>query len=205
MSLKEQYAKQHALENKKTLYLNQRLFNTYNRISKKLLNKNLSGLNIDLGSGDKGFTRYLKTIDIKSYPYDYPKFDIERDNLLHDDNSIDFVTLNAVIEHVKNSDTIFKEIKRVLKPKGLVFIRTPNWQMDYINFYNDPTHVKPYTPNTLKSSLKLYGLECIFLEPGLIEKSWFWWELPDKIKWKMASILRGGTKSILCVGMKNVS
>jgi len=74
--------------------------------------------------------------------------------------------------------------------------------MDYKNFYNDPTHVKPYTPDTLENTLKLFGFDCIFLEPGLIEKSWFWWKLPDKIKWKIASIINGGTKSILCIGIK---
>ena len=37
-------------------------------------------------------------------------------------------------------------------------------------FYNDPTHVKPYTPNRLKSTFEMYNLETIFIEPGLVEK-----------------------------------
>ena len=115
--------------------LNKRLFNTYNRITKKILSRTLSGVNIDLGCGDKGFTEYLKTINIVSHPYDYPSFDIEKDSLKHKDESIDFVTMNAVIEHIKNPDSIFKEIRRVLKKNGLVFVRTPNWQMDLKNFY----------------------------------------------------------------------
>jgi len=202
MQFKENYAIKHAKQTDKTLYLNARLFNTYNRITNKLLNKNLKGINIDLGSGDQGFTQYLKTIGIESFPYDYPKFDIEADSLEHEDNSIDFITMNAVIEHIENPDHIFKEIMRVLKSNGLVFIRTPNWQMDYKNFYNDPTHVKPYSPDTLKNRLELYGFDCIFLEPGLIEKNWIWWNLPNKIKWKSASLIKGGTKSILSIGIK---
>ncbi len=204
MSIKKEYALQHSKVNIQSENLNKRLFNTYNRITNKLLNKDLEGINIDLGSGDKGFSKYCESINIKSFPYDYPNFNIEKDNLEHEDNSVDFITLNAVIEHIKNPDHMFKEVRRVLKDNGLVFIRTPNWQMDYQNFYNDPTHVKPYSPETLKNTLKLFDLNCIFLEPGLIEKSWFWWNLPDKIKWKIASIINGGTKSILCIGIKKI-
>lgn len=202
MDIKENYALNHSKKKEKSLKLNKRLFNTYNRIIQKKLGRNLSGVNIDLGSGDKGFSEYLKTIDIVSHPYDYPSFDIEKDCLKHDDESIDFVTMNAVIEHIKNPDNIFKEISRVLRKNGLVFARTPNWQMDYKNFYNDPTHVKPYTPQCLEQTFELYNLKTIFLEPGLIESSWIWWQLPDKIKWIAASLLSNGTRSIIGIGVK---
>ena len=149
-----------------------------------------------------GFTKYLETIDIKSFSYDYPEFDIEKDSLMHENESIDFITMNAVIEHIKNPDNIFNEIKRVLKKNGLIFIRTPNWQMDFKNFYNDPTHVTPYTPQTLNQIFKLHKLKSIFIEPGLIEKNWLWWNLPNSIKWKLASLIIGGTKSIIAVGEK---
>lgn len=63
--------------------------------------------------------------------------------------------MNAVIGHIKDPSSILKEIKRVLKNEGLLFIRTPNWQLDFKNFYNDPTHVKPYSPDTIKNTLNL--------------------------------------------------
>ena len=74
--------------------------------------------------------------------------------------------------------------------------------MCYKDFYNDPTHVKPYTPNRLKSTFEMYNLETIFIEPGLVEKSWFWWQMPDRIKWRIASLLKGGTKSIIGLAIK---
>ena len=202
MDIKENYALNHSKKKEQSLKLNKRLFNTYNRITQKILSRTLSGVNIDLGSGDKGFTENLKTIDIVSHPYDYPSFDIEKDSLKHKDESIDFVTMNAVIEHIKNPDNIFKEVRRVLKLNGLVFVRTPNWQLDYKNFYNDITHIKPYTPDSLEQTFKLYNLKTIFIEPGLIEKSWFWWKLPNKVKWFVASLLKDGTKSIIGVCIK---
>ena len=203
MNLKNNYAINHKKKHERSLYLNKRLFNTYNRITQEILGRTLSGINVDLGCGDKGFSEYLKTIDIISFPYDYPFFDIEKDRLEHENESIDFITMNAVLEHIKNPDNIFKEIRRVLKTKGLVFVRTPNWQMDCKNFYNDPTHVKPYTPTSLKQTFELYNLKTIFIEPGLIEKSWFWWRLPNKIKWHAASLINGGTKSIIGLAIKN--
>ncbi len=202
MNLKTNYATNHSKENNLTLFLNQRLFKTYNKIIYTLLHKNLQGINIDLGSGDKGFSKICNQNNITSFPYDYPEFDIENDFLPHDDNSIDFITMNAVIEHIHNPSHILSEIHRVLKKDGLLFIRTPNWQMDFKNFYNDPTHIKPYTPNSLETTLKLSSFQPIFNEPGLIEKSWFWWSLPNNIKWKVASLIKGGTKSILQISKK---
>lgn len=52
---------------------------------------------------------------------------------------------------------------------------------------------------------ELYNLKTIFIEPGLIEKSWFWWQLPNKIKWHAASLINGGTKSIISLVIKNKS
>ena len=202
MDIKKEYAENLAKPKNETIYLNKRLFDTYNSIVDFKLNTKLFGTNIDLGSGDKGFSEVCRINNIISYPYDYPEFNIEKDTLLQDNESIDFVTMNAVIEHIKDPSNILKEIKRVLKNEGLLFIRTPNWQLDFKNFYNDPTHVKPYSPDTIKKTLKLAGFEVLFLEPGLIKKSTFWWKLPDKLKWKVASLIKGGTKSILAVGFK---
>ena len=202
MSLKVIYAKNHLQSNSDSSFLNKRLFNTYNRIAVKITGNTLKGANVDLGCGDKGFSKYCESVGITSYPYDYPDFDIEKDALPHLNDSVDFITLNAVIEHINDPGNILKESFRVLKKNGLIFIRTPNWKMDCKNFFNDPTHIKPYSPETLMNVLVLFGFKVIFLEPGLIEKKWLWWKLPDEVKWKVASLIRGGTKSIIAVGKK---
>jgi|TARA_B110000483_G_C18131125_1_gene517667 hypothetical protein len=102
MDLKKNYALNYSKKLEQSLHLNKRLFSTYNRIIQKKFGRTLSGINIDLGCGDKGFTEYLKTIDIISYPYDYPSFDIEKDQLEHKDESVDFVTMNAVRAYKKS-------------------------------------------------------------------------------------------------------
>ena len=202
MNLKVIYAKNHSQSSSVSSFLNKRLFNTYNRIALKITGSALKGVNVDLGSGDKGFSKYCESIGIKSYPYDYPEFDLEKDTLPQSNDSVDFVTLNAVIEHLSDPSNVLKESMRMLKKGGLIFIRTPNWKMDFKNFYNDPTHVKPYSPETLENVLTLFGFKVVFLEPGLVEKSWFWWKLPDAIKWRVASLIKGGTRSIIGIGQK---
>lgn len=201
-ALKEKYAEHTSAKKEKTLYLNRRLFNTYNRISTKRIGKPLTGTNLDLGCGDGGFSLVCEEAGIESTGFDYPETDLEKDPLHIDDESIDFITMNAVIEHIANPSNLFEEAKRVLKKGGLIFIRTPNWKLDHKNFYDDPTHIKPYSPETMRTVFKLHGLKTIFVEPGLIEKPWFWWTLPDKIKWQVAKRLSGGTKSILAVCQK---
>jgi len=197
--VKKTYVETYRVSTLITKKLNRRLFNTYNRIAIKVAGKNLDGKNLDLGCGDKGFSLICQEKGIKSYAFDYPELNLEKDVIPLGDNMIDFVTMNAVIEHIAHPSHILTEVRRVLKRKGLFFIRTPNWQIDFKNFYNDPTHVKPYTPNSLKRILELLGFSVIFLEPGLIEKSWFWWKLPNLIKWRLSSWLKGGTKSIIAV------
>lgn len=43
-------------------------------------------------------------------------------------NSFDLITCWDVIEHIKEDDQLLKEIYRVLKPGGIVFLSTPNRQ-----------------------------------------------------------------------------
>jgi len=74
--------------------------------------------------------------------------------------------------------------------------------MDYRNFYNDPTHRRPYTPKSICKLLTYFGLTVLFVEPGLICKPGFYWRVPEFMKWRLASIVPGGTRSILCMARK---
>jgi len=196
MEIKKEYSKR--IRNKSQfaslseVFYSDRLFKTYNDIAR------LKGEGVDLGSGDGSFGKVCRYNNISSIPFDYPMTDFETDYLSVKSNIIDFVTMNAVIEHINNPNNIFNEIRRILKDGGFLFIRTPNWKLDYKNFYNDPTHVKPYSADTLRSLLELFGFEVIHLEPGLILKSDLYYRIP--FKWKIASMIKGGTKSIIAVG-----
>ncbi|MBN2716450.1 MAG: hypothetical protein JXX14_11395, partial [Deltaproteobacteria bacterium] len=60
----------------------------------------------------------------------------------------------------------------------------------------------PYTPGSIRQILSLHGFHVLFVQPGLIEKPWYLWQLPESLKWRTAKYINGGTKSILAVGQK---
>ena len=53
---------------------------------------------------------------------------------------------------------------RVLRPGGLFLCLTPDWETQYRNFYNDCTHVKPFTKMSLEDQLTIVGLNNIDVE-----------------------------------------
>ena len=89
------------------------------------------------------------------------------------DNSFDLVTVFHLIEHLNVGKLIrlLDEIRRTLKPGGLLFIETPspeNLVVAACNFYADPTHHKPIYPQTLMFLLSNKGfvdLDLKFLHP----------------------------------------
>jgi ubiquinone/menaquinone biosynthesis C-methylase UbiE len=85
----------------------------------------------------------------------------------------DLVTSNMVFEHIKNPRSILSEIRRVLKPGGLLIVHTPNW-LDIV------TIVARFVPNSLHPGLisrmesrlekDVYPTHFQFNRPRTIEK-----------------------------------
>lgn len=180
---------------------NNRFIRTYSSI----LGEKFHGPILDVGAGTDEFSKACRSKGMEAEGIDVDRCNFEHDPLPYADASQQVVTLNAVIEHIRNPEILMKEIVRVLKPGGVVIMRTPNFQKDWKGFYNDPTHVKPYTPTGLSTVMKMYGLKVIFCEPGLICKSKLYWKMPAFIKWHLASWIPGGSKSIMAMGEKPIS
>jgi 2-polyprenyl-3-methyl-5-hydroxy-6-metoxy-1,4-benzoquinol methylase len=60
-------------------------------------------------------------------------------------NSFDFIYSKSVIEHLEKHENFFNEIMRVLKVNGKLLTLTPDWESQYLHFYDDTTHIKPFT------------------------------------------------------------
>jgi ubiquinone biosynthesis O-methyltransferase len=74
------------------------------------------------------------------------------DNLPFNDNYFDSVVAHEIIEHVKNPEKVIKEICRVLKKDGDVFISTPNPR----HFSNVLKHIffgKPYPEKVMAKNI----------------------------------------------------
>lgn len=63
---------------------------------------------------------------------------IENNKTKYKDNTFDYIVSNHVFEHIKNPLQSFKEISRILKPDGVLFIIFPNksvWHEGHIGLF----------------------------------------------------------------------
>jgi len=78
------------------------------------------------------------------------------------DNAFHVVTCAHVLEHMNDPIPALAEIVRVCKPGGAIYIETPSQRAALMpfgfSFWDDPTHVRPYTVVSLEWLLKDAGL-----------------------------------------------
>lgn len=98
------------------------------------LKKHANGRLVDIGCGEKPFHSILKDqveeyigVDHFETLHDKKNIDIFADvyNLPFEDNSFDTAVLTSVIEHLENPREALREINRVLKPGGQLFVSWP--------------------------------------------------------------------------------
>ena len=75
--------------------------------------------------------------------------------------------------HLKEISNCLAECFRVLKPSGHLIDLTPSWEHNYNIFYDEYTHLTPFTPNSLKTVLKMNNFKIKFLE-NFIQIPFFW-------------------------------
>jgi SAM-dependent methyltransferase len=88
---------------------------------------------------------------------DIKKYNAEKDEIPCSDSVFDYVFIKSVIEHISNTDLFLSEIHRVLKPGGKLIVLTPDYQKQKSFFYDDYTHIKPFTLSSLKMAMQLNG------------------------------------------------
>jgi len=128
---------------------------------------------LDVGCGDKFLKEPFEKKGLLYQGLDIDIIDFNNDKFPFADNSFDIVVSLAVIEHIKNAENFLNEINRILKKGGFVFFSTPNWFYAFKNFYDDYTHVKPYTKKSLSKILSDFNFVDIHIVPGLRNK-YFW-------------------------------
>jgi ubiquinone/menaquinone biosynthesis C-methylase UbiE len=142
----------------------------------------------------KGIDKREECIEILS-DFDIRECNLENEAFPFENNYFDYVYSKSVFEHVYNTQNIIKEIYRVLKPGGISVQLTPDWATDYKIFWDDPTHVKPFTRKGLQNAFMLnefievraerfYMLPFLWKYPKLIFITKLIALLPDRYKWK---------------------
>jgi len=119
------------------------------------INHNIEGYGIDISDYSK---KKFPKIKLK-----IQNLDLER-KLPYDDSFFDFVFSKSFVEHFYEPEYLFKEIRRILKPGGLVITMTPDWKDNHKMFYDDYTHKRPFTLESLKNIQKVNDLEIKSIE-----------------------------------------
>lgn len=85
--------------------------------------------------------------------------------------SFDVVVYSEVVEHINNHREEFRRVQAILRPGGLLFITTPNFNSfsrrilgDRWNVIQYPEHLAYFTPQTLASLMELSGFEKVWLK-----------------------------------------
>jgi SAM-dependent methyltransferase len=217
--IKTQYLKEKKVSDGLTperIYSGHRELQTLKLLSQELgktLNSPLTLL--DLGCADKYLEPASKSLGWSYIGLDYTDVDFEIEKLPVESNCVDVAVSLAVIEHLRDPENFIREVLRCLKPGGLIYLSTPNFQLDFKNFYDDPTHVRPYTPISLTELLKLNGFFSVETFPGLRCKNISWYRGPNRFlrayyllpfrndtKFAVPSFLKGHARSVFGLGLK---
>ena len=80
------------------------------------------------------------------------------------DNTFDVVYSKSVIEHFHDPSHFLSECIRVLKPAGQLITLTPDWVSQMPIFFDDYTHRTPFTVESLRDMLHIFGLKNVTSE-----------------------------------------
>lgn len=153
---------------------------------------------LDVASGRGEFINEFSELDFESYSIDredetklnyqnifHTKFNYEN-YLPYDNKFFDIIFCKSFIEHIRDVDTLFKEFNRILKPGGSLIVLTPDWESIYKVFYEDYTHVTPFTSKSLSDIQKVHGFVdisvCKFIQLPIVWKSKFFYILSFLIR-----------------------
>jgi SAM-dependent methyltransferase len=126
---------------------------------------------LDLGSGRgeflHGFARqgFDATGIDRSRP-SAPRFsepvieaDYERAGLPFGDREFSVLFSKSVFEHIVDISSLLRECHRVLSPSGRMIALVPDWTAQWRHFYDDWTHVRPFTLNGLRECIACHGFD----------------------------------------------
>jgi len=130
---------------------------------------------------------------IKNYDIDVrPESEIK--NL--ENESFDVITMWHVLEHVPDLNDRINDLKRLLKPKGIIIIAVPNCDSydarkykEHWAAYDVPRHLYHFIPSTIDKLLKKHDLKLFKIAPMIFD-SFYVSMLSDKYKFGKTNIIR---------------
>lgn len=149
------------------------------KILNKLLPAELNSL-VDLGCGpgeflEKAKNQYKKILGIdlnvsavsSCWEKKIPALHFDATKTPLNSHSFDLVRAQNILEHLQKPEDLIVEAKRILKKKGLLIIHVPthfSTLYPVTNFWDDYTHVRPFTKRGVQRLLTDFGMEIVFIK-----------------------------------------
>jgi SAM-dependent methyltransferase len=124
---------------------------------------------LDLGCGRgeflHGFSRQgFEVAGVDRARPSEPKFcepvtvcDYEQSALPFENERFSALFSKSVFEHVRDISPLLRECERVLAPGGTLIAMVPDWTAQWRHFYDDWTHVRPFTLTGLRECIASHG------------------------------------------------
>lgn len=137
-------------------------------LSETYLSHHQRGQLMDLGCGRGEFLRGFADLGFSSFGVDrervqasdHPEIricDIESEPLPVGDDSLDVIFNKSVLEHMRDITPLLSECQRVLRPGGTMISLVPCFNAQWSHFFDDWTHVRPFTLTGLSQCLQSHG------------------------------------------------
>jgi SAM-dependent methyltransferase len=126
---------------------------------------------LDLGCGRGEFQHGFAELGFETTGFDrsrpeQPRFrervvvgDYEQGGLPFADGEFSVLFNKSVFEHVRDISPLLRECHRVLTPGGRMISLVPDWMAQWRHFYDDWTHVRPFTLVGLRECVQSHGFE----------------------------------------------
>jgi SAM-dependent methyltransferase len=85
----------------------------------------------------------VEQLDVEALPTDFHDFDL--------------IVITHIIEHIHNVDNFVSQIGALLNAGGCVYVRTPDITRVGFRFYNDYTHIRPFSRPSLSQLFRTHG------------------------------------------------
>jgi SAM-dependent methyltransferase/uncharacterized protein YbaR (Trm112 family) len=143
--------------NKRIVFLKRKLFrkpklyfgeSLHDKLKKQyIVNAPEGEIILNIGSGHENIHRQENMVNFDIYPHGNTQVSGDAHSLPFLNDSVDFVWLCAVLEHIKQPFVVMEEVYRVLKPGGKVLISVPFLQY----LHGSPNDYFRYTKYGLRS------------------------------------------------------
>jgi SAM-dependent methyltransferase len=143
---------------------------------------------LDLGCGRGEFLNDFARLGFQATGFDrsrpaQPRFsepvvvgDYEQGGLPFKDGEFNVLFNKSVFEHVRDISSLLRECHRVMEAQGRLVTLVPDWMAQWRHFYDDWTHVRPFTLTGLRECLQSHGFQV--REAGRFRQLPLLWEHP---------------------------